>query len=74
MARIQARIQNTRSARFKAALALAGMSQKDFIDQLGDAKVERQHFHAVLSKKRESKKLTDIIDSFIEKMERAAAR
>jgi putative heme iron utilization protein len=75
MARIQARIQNTRKARFKAALALAGMSQKEFLEQLPeDDRVTRQHFNAVLNSDRESGKLTSIIDAFIEKIEKAVAR
>jgi hypothetical protein len=75
MARIQVRIQNTRKARFKAALALADLSQKDFLEQLPEAdRVTRQHLNAVLNDARTSDKLTTVIDAFIERIEKAVAR
>lgn len=65
-----ARISKTRKARFKAALALAGMKQVDFLEENGG--ITRQHLNAVLSKKRQSEALTEKVDAFIAKIERAA--
>lgn len=65
-----ARIYKTRKARFKAALALAGMKQNDFLKANGD--ISRQHLNLVLSEKRESEALTEKVDRFIAKIEKAA--
>jgi hypothetical protein len=51
-----------RKALFKAALALAEMSAATWARQQG---VHPMHLSLVLNEKRESKRLTDLIDQFI---------
>jgi transcriptional regulator with XRE-family HTH domain len=52
----------TRKQRFKAALAYAGMTQKQFCEA---AEVTKTHLHAVLNGERESPPLTAKVDAFI---------
>lgn len=59
------RIQSTRKARFKAALALSGTTQADWAKERD---VTPEHLNAVISEvqPRESKALEEKIDAFIE--------
>lgn len=58
------RIQPTRKARFKAALAFANMTQAQWAENEG---ITPEHLNAVISDKqvRESKSLEEKIDAFI---------
>lgn len=56
-------IAPSRKAKFKAALALAGITQEEWADGAG---VTRQHVGAVLREERVSPGLNEKIDAFIE--------
>lgn len=57
------RIAPSRKAKFNAALALVGMTKTEWADSAG---VTRQHVNALLREERESSKLDEKIDTFIE--------
>lgn len=68
-----------RKKRFKAALALAGMTQKEWAAQQGEKQedgkprgVTKTHLNEVLNRNRDSEPLNAAIDAFIEKIERRA--
>lgn len=66
------RIKSTRKARFKAALALAGMTQTEWAAQNG---ITADHLSMVISEvyPRESKVLEGKIDKFIEQVVKQVA-
>ena len=66
------RIKSTRKARFKSALALAGMTQTEWAGQNG---ITPDHLSMVISEvyPRESKVLEEKIDKFIERIESQVA-
>lgn len=66
------RIKSTRKARFKAALALAGMTQTEWAAQNG---ITPDHLSMVISEKqlRESRVLEEKIDKFITHVESQVA-
>lgn len=61
----------TRKARFKAALALAGITQTVWAKENG---VTQGHLSQTLAGIRESKTLTEKVDAFIVTQERKAAK
>lgn len=61
------RIQSTRKSRFKAALALTGLTQKEWAE--GQAGISRGYLNMVLNGKMESDTLTQKIDAFIADIE-----
>lgn len=68
------RIKTTRKARFKAALSLAGMTQKEWSETNG---VNPQHLNGVISETQSrtgGKELLEKIDSFIAATEKKAAK
>lgn len=52
----------TRKQRFRAALALAGLTQEQFAEQQG---VTAHHFSQYMTGKRESGRLDELVDEFI---------
>lgn len=60
------KLKVNRKARFKAALALAGMRVGDFALAAG---VTRQHLGAVLRSERDSGTLVEKVDAFIKDVE-----
>lgn len=62
MAKKAAPHKPTRKERFRAALHLAGMTQREWAERRG---VTQQHVIYVLAGQRESQSLTDDIDAFI---------
>lgn len=60
------KLRPDRKARFKAALALAGMGVDEWAK---GEKVTRQHVNATLNSERESASLIEKIDAFIAKVE-----
>jgi hypothetical protein len=66
MAKSNTRGKPGRSARFKAALALAGVTVDEFVAQ-HEIDVTPSHLYAVLRGDRESATLLEKVDAFIEK-------
>lgn len=60
------KLKANRKARFKAALALAGMTMQEWAKEAG---VTRQHLSATLREDRESGTLTAKVDVFIAEVE-----
>ena len=67
-----ARLIKTRKARFQSALALTGMTQAKWAEEV--AGISRCQLNLVLNGKRESKTLATKIDGFIEKVEAKSVR
>lgn len=59
-----------RKRKFKAALALEGLTQQQWAEREG---VTRQHLNATLNDETESKPLTEKIDAFIADIEAKVA-
>lgn len=68
---IMKKSQANRKARFKAALALDGTTQKEWA---GGQELTVQHIAMTLRGERESKKLIDAIDSYIQGVEKKSRR
>lgn len=63
------KLRANRKARFKAALALAGMTAQDWAAK---NEVTRQHLGAVLREDRDSGTLIEKVDTFIREVEQKA--
>lgn len=60
------RIDNTRKARFRAALIRAGLTQEQWAEK---NEMVREHLNRVLNQHVISPRVTELIDAFIEEIE-----